>query len=218
MEAGKQEEGGIAMMKELTLKKDYRRFQSKTYTRKTFKAEIFAIAVNGVGYPEEYEEFTRDMNSSFFKDYSSLPSQIYAVEDQTRKPFRINGFIFETEKGWGFIERIDVNTWMCWYRNLVDAPFREKWHKQKGEAVAKLFQNQEPWLKQESKTKPRFYAPEIDRDRQILGLQSSFTLEELKRAYRQLCLKHHPDTGDGDRQALEKIYSAYERLRKESHA
>lgn len=34
----------------------------------------------------------------------------------------------------------------------------------------------------------------------------------IKRAYRRLSFKHHPDTGDGNLEALQKIKDAYERL------
>lgn len=34
-----------------------------------------------------------------------------------------------------------------------------------------------------------------------------------KRNYRRLCLKHHPDTGDGDRLRLEQVVAAYQSLK-----
>ena len=49
----------------------------------------------------------------------------------------------------------------------------------------------------------------------VLGLQSSATPEEIKKAYRTLALKHHPDRNPGDRAAEEKfkeLAAAYEIL------
>jgi DnaJ-class molecular chaperone len=40
---------------------------------------------------------------------------------------------------------------------------------------------------------------------QRLGLAGSFTLAELKRRYKQLAKKHHPDLHGGDRMAEERL-------------
>lgn len=45
----------------------------------------------------------------------------------------------------------------------------------------------------------------------ILGIQPSASKEEMKKAYRKLSLKHHPDRG-GDEEKFKEISSAYETL------
>ncbi len=50
---------------------------------------------------------------------------------------------------------------------------------------------------------------------EILGVPSTATPEEIKKAYRALALKHHPDRNPGDRKAEEKfkeLAGAYEIL------
>lgn len=48
----------------------------------------------------------------------------------------------------------------------------------------------------------------------VLGVPMSSGDIAIKRAYRRLSFKHHPDTGDGDVDALRKIQGAYELLSK----
>ena len=52
---------------------------------------------------------------------------------------------------------------------------------------------------------------EIDNDWKILGLVPPKTKEELKKKYRKLCLKHHPDKG-GNSQDFIKITDSYNTL------
>src|SRR4051812_7353582 len=50
---------------------------------------------------------------------------------------------------------------------------------------------------------------------QVLGLEKTATAEEVKKAYRQLAVKHHPDKNPGDKTAEEKfkeLGEAYEAL------
>ena len=47
----------------------------------------------------------------------------------------------------------------------------------------------------------------------ILGLNSFASLEMIRKAYRRLALKHHPDRG-GDEQRMKEINEAYEYLMK----
>lgn len=52
---------------------------------------------------------------------------------------------------------------------------------------------------------------EIDNDWKILGLVPPKTKKEIKKRYRQLCLKHHPDKG-GNSQDFIKITDSYNTL------
>jgi hypothetical protein len=56
----------------------------------------------------------------------------------------------------------------------------------------------------------------IDRARKVLGLGERATLAEMKKAYRRLSMKHHPDTrrdvpGD-DREMMSRLTEAYNLL------
>lgn len=48
---------------------------------------------------------------------------------------------------------------------------------------------------------------------EVLGVSVDATQDEIKKAYRRLVLKHHPDTGDADLKQYEKVSHAYEVLR-----
>ena len=45
----------------------------------------------------------------------------------------------------------------------------------------------------------------------ILGIQPNASNEEIKKAYRKLSLKHHPDRG-GDEEKFKELSAAYEKL------
>ena len=46
---------------------------------------------------------------------------------------------------------------------------------------------------------------------EILGISSSATVEEAKKAYRMLCRKHHPDAG-GSQEKFEEISKAFKQF------
>jgi len=51
----------------------------------------------------------------------------------------------------------------------------------------------------------------VSRAQGILGIDSDATPAEIKKAYRQLALQHHPDKG-GDKNKFQEISRAYKRL------
>ena len=51
----------------------------------------------------------------------------------------------------------------------------------------------------------------------ILGLPNFATVEDIKKAYRQLAMKHHPDRG-GDEEIMKKINTAYQVLSEKKDA
>lgn len=53
-------------------------------------------------------------------------------------------------------------------------------------------------------------------DLEILGLNSNATQDDIKKAYRKLSLKHHPDKG-GDESLFKDISAAYNRLQKNEY-
>lgn len=46
-------------------------------------------------------------------------------------------------------------------------------------------------------------------DRQVLGVDRNATADEIRKAYRRLAVKHHPDKG-GDEELFKKISQAYD--------
>ena len=54
---------------------------------------------------------------------------------------------------------------------------------------------------------------EVPNEYTTLGIKSDATLSEIKKAYRKLAIKHHPDKG-GDEEKFKKIQEAYEKLTK----
>ncbi len=52
----------------------------------------------------------------------------------------------------------------------------------------------------------------IDRARNLLGLGEEASLEEIKRTYRELAKKFHPDKKRGDKRKMQEINQAYKDL------
>ena len=50
---------------------------------------------------------------------------------------------------------------------------------------------------------------EIDEARKVLGLSESATLKEIKRAYRTLAHRHHPDKRSGDESSEDEIIKKF---------
>ena len=49
---------------------------------------------------------------------------------------------------------------------------------------------------------------------QVLGINKYSSEDEIRIAYKRLLKKHHPDTGDGDRQKLDDIRQAFTDIKK----
>ncbi|WP_457605686.1 J domain-containing protein [Nitratifractor sp.] len=54
---------------------------------------------------------------------------------------------------------------------------------------------------------------EIQEALEILGLPGLVTREDVKKRYRRLVRRWHPDRPEGDREEMERIHRAYEMLR-----
>ena len=52
----------------------------------------------------------------------------------------------------------------------------------------------------------------IDKARKFLGLEEESTLDEIKKIYRELARKFHPDKKKGDQKKMQEINQAYENL------
>ena len=52
----------------------------------------------------------------------------------------------------------------------------------------------------------------VDRARKLLGLGEESTLDEIKKTYRELARKFHPDRKKGDQKKMQEINQAYENL------
>lgn len=52
----------------------------------------------------------------------------------------------------------------------------------------------------------------IDRARKLLGLAEEASLEEIKRTYRELAKKFHPDKKKGNKKKMQEINQAYKNL------
>jgi len=66
----------------------------------------------------------------------------------------------------------------------------------------------------QSKANPARSLVERQRALAVLGLSANATPQQIKRRYRTLAKRHHPDRG-GDRQQMQRIIEAYELLAKE---
>lgn len=47
---------------------------------------------------------------------------------------------------------------------------------------------------------------------EVLGVNQGATEEEIKKAYKRLCVKHHPDNNNGERGMFDDIQKAYKML------
>lgn len=91
-------------------------------------------------------------------------------------------------------------------RSELEEKGEAKWPPQRWTAWAKYFYNEEG-KRQEDQRRESLYFPECFR---ALGLPKDPTAEDVKRAYREMALRHHPDTG-GSHEAflqLEKDFTA----------
>ena len=188
-----------------------------SYCREDFQADILLKAVKGKALAETDKESVEKINKGFFPDFPVLPECLYLVSEVTRSGRIDRGLIFLTEKGWGFILRIDINSWFCPYKSLIAPPFCERWYKHRIEVVRHLVlisKNTWSYQSYHKTTANQVHSPTCSPDPhcRILGLKRPFTIRELKKAYRQSCFKHHPDTGDGNRQALTVVINAYRSL------
>lgn len=109
---------------------------------------------------------------------------------------------------------------MCFHPDFENIPY-SPWQKSPSTAIRRLIECSRYSFKQnkdkaESVSKIGLGYKLISQDTldhcKVLGISYPFTLSELKKAYRELAFKHHPDTGDGDNIKLGKIYEAYEVL------
>jgi hypothetical protein len=126
------------------------------------------------------------------------------------------GFVFLTFRGWGYIIRQDKTFYWCPFPSTSGIAYAI-WRTSRSQATACVIrQSRASWDKGNPNTETqqrRVYQHfnKLSRDREILRLPQSFTHDELKRSYRQLCLKHHPDHG-GDTAKFREVHEAYKRL------
>jgi len=186
------------------------------YSRKEFAATLNLLAIDGVAYEKRNAEIVTRFNSTFFKDYPTPPDCLYWVMDTTSNKEVGRGFVFLTFRGWGYIIRQDKTFYWCPFPSTSGIAYA-MWGTSRSQATAYVIrQSRASWDKgnpntetQQRRVYQHFNKP--CRDREILGLPQSFTHDELKRSYRQLCLKHHPDHG-GDTAKFREVHEAYKRL------
>ena len=88
---------------------------------------------------------------------------------------------------------------------------REEWRRQEQDFYSSIFGN---WFRQawedikDSAPTPTRGMP-MHQALSVLGLQESYTLDELKRARRIMALRHHPDVG-GDLEKMKEVNAAYD--------
>ena len=56
---------------------------------------------------------------------------------------------------------------------------------------------------------PESYSPPSTKHYDTLGVPSTATQKEITKAYRRLCVKHHPDKNGGERKKFDEISEAY---------
>jgi hypothetical protein len=186
------------------------------YSRKEFTATLNLLAVDGIAYHIADKTLVEELNSTFFKYHPVPPIYVYKVIDTTRGLVS-RGYVFSTARGWGHIIRQNETSYWCPFQH-PETNWGQYWTcDTRSQATARVIhQSRKSWDNATPKRetpKPRvqqiFNKP--CRDREILRLPQSFTHDELKRSYRQLCLKHHPDHG-GDTAKFREVHEAYKRL------
>jgi len=186
------------------------------YSRKEFAATLNLLAVDGVAYEERNAEIVTRFNSTFFKEYPTHPDCLYWVMDTTKGEDVGRGFVFLTFRGWGYIIRQDKTFYWCPFPSTSGIAYAI-WGTSRSQATAYVIrQSRASWDRgnpnteaQQRRVYQHFNKP--CRDREVLGLPPNFTHDELKRSYRQLCLKHHPDHG-GNTAKFRELNEAYKRL------
>lgn len=88
--------------------------------------------------------------------------------------------------------------------HLVDRRRRERERKQAQERVGQ---------QREQKSREPLRRTARDQALEVLGLQSGATDAEIKRAYRTMSRKYHPDTPNGDVERMKAINAAYAALK-----
>jgi hypothetical protein len=195
------------------------------YSRKDYKAEVRLIAIEGNACSTDNIEFVELFKTQVWANYPIKPKYLYSVFDTTEVSKKIaRGYIFYYCYGWGFVFRTgEAAGWSPFKK--PEAPFLESWCKTPAEATAKVIRKSRTfWGKkdpQESTSnnyrsyqkppQPKYHQS-AGSDCQILGLTHPFDMSQLKKAYRILCLKHHPDYG-GSADKFRQINEAYQRLK-----
>jgi hypothetical protein len=194
------------------------------YSRKEFAATLNLLAVEGVAYEARNKEAIAKINGTFFKDYPIPPECLYWVMDTTSGEAIGRGYVFSIncgygDRSWGYIVRENATFYTSPFPNSTGLTWAA-WCKHQSQATACVIrQSRGSWDKAKSETEAETRKRQmkhtfnkiIYRDREILGLPQSFTHDQLKRSYRQLCLKHHPDKG-GDTAKFREVNEAYKRL------
>jgi len=97
-----------------------------------------------------------------------------------------------------------------WQERRRDQQEREEHERQQREAEERIRQQK----RERQQRKPAPPPPRgVMNPYRLLGIKSGATLPEIKKAYRALALKHHPDHG-GDIELMKRINLAYEKLTK----
>lgn len=188
------------------------------YSRKEFTATLHRISLNGVACHTDNEKLVAEMKATFFKCHPTHPTEVYRVIDTTGGKDRFCGFVFSTSNGWGYIVRLKSKDFYCPFQNPETLWGAMHLCETRSEATARtirLIRADCKGANERETRSPKVQQPtsHSSRDHEILGLPPTFTAAQLKQSYRKLCLKHHPDTGDGDRHKLEAVLASYQRLK-----
>jgi len=191
------------------------------YSRKDFKAEVCLVAINGDPCSTDGIKYVELIKTHLWANYPIIPKYLYSVFDTTEEPKIGRGFIFHGRYGWGIIIRTGKSAYWNLYPKLEEIPFWELWCRTPSEATAKVIRKSRVWWDKENphQSTSNNYShyqtqqPQATKsDCQILGLIHPFDTAQLKKAYRQLCLKYHPDYG-GSSDKFRQINEAYNRLK-----